>query len=47
MYRQCNVHRQNSSYVVRVSGVQPILMTLSYRGKGARDVVQIKMNHFQ
>ena len=34
-------------YVVRVSGVQPILMTQSYQGMGARGVVQIIMNHFR
>jgi len=44
---QSNVHRQYSFCVVRVSGVRPILMTLSYRGMGARDVVQIIMNHFR
>jgi len=47
IYRQFNVHHQYSFYVVRVCGVRPILMTLSYQEMGARDVVQIIMNHFQ
>ena len=38
---------QCPSPIFILCGVRPILMTLSYRGMGARDVVQILMNHFQ
>jgi hypothetical protein len=47
IHHQFNVDRQYSFYVVRVSGVRPILMTPSYQGMGALDVVQIIMNHFR